>query len=130
MRSKNAGLSIFTLYNFRGVCKVANALRTTPLNPTINGVYVLVRYCKFQPLTDIPADCFWTEFRTSDLTIAGEGTGIPDTECLWRVEWSFPVASADLLVTGGETRASDVGWFIEYTNNKIVPLADCEITQM
>lgn len=69
----------------------------------------------------IPIDKFWSELETLVPEYAGIGTGIFESECVWRAEWEFPICDAIKFVSIGATRMSDVGSFTEYSN-KIVLL--------
>jgi hypothetical protein len=64
---------------------------------------------------------FWTEMETSIPGVAGASTGIPDFECIWRIEWRLSFERARQILKVGEDR-----WFTglrparEYQNRAAV----------
>lgn len=119
-------------YNFRNIERdsTGNGIISTPLDPLSNGIIILIRYCEVSPINNIPAYKFWTEFRTDDKELASAGSGIFVNECLWRVEWTIPVAQAAARVEQLRKRMSSAGAFYEYNNIVPVTLAECQIFKM
>lgn len=76
----------------------------------------LFRYVEQKFADDVRAWSYWSELETKVPRIAGEATGIGDNECVWRIEWSFPLSVAYDNLDIGERRFSQVGVFREYCN--------------
>ncbi|MGL4941377.1 MAG: hypothetical protein ACRC44_08545 [Bifidobacterium asteroides] len=84
----------------------------------------LTRYVDEKFSDAVRAYSYWTDVAPDHRFIAGEATGIGDLDCLWRIEWSFPLDQVTALIEDGELRFSRAGTYTEYFNREPVPLSN------
>ncbi|CUX65209.1 hypothetical protein AGR4C_pa40025 [Agrobacterium tumefaciens str. Kerr 14] len=73
---------------------------------------------------------YWSECLTEAPAIAGEATGIGDGECIWRIEWKFPVEKALEYLEIGNVRLCKAGAIREFTNRHEIDIAELSWRKM
>lgn len=67
---------------------------------------------------------YWSECLTDAPKIAGEATGISDNECVWRIEWRFPIEKALDYLEIGNVRFCGAGAIREFNNKDEIDIAE------
>lgn len=130
-----SNLSDWILYNLRKVSTVNAQVKSQPLQSMKNAISTntlikLVHYRLNQPVFPLQKYMFWTEALTDEPLVASQATGIPATECVWRIEWSFPAQQAETLAEPLQKRMSNVGAYMEYNNVVLIDAQHCTITKL